>query len=256
LSASKSGLGCGGFLVKDSMDSSNYIKMWLQDMNPGIIGEGDVYTGYELTPGVIHPMDICKLEISGTLDVVLFNPYLTMQSITAFSDHKDTLITTGSFVTGISYEITTAGDTTWTDIGAADNNVGTEFVATGLGGGTTGVAKTVGTIGAACVGHEKLINQLVKIDESTNFNSARSSAGYPVGITDADNFYFSATWVLNTYLATALVVGRTYTIVTAGTTDYTSFSNAADNNVGTEFTTTGLGSGTGTASLVEIGRFW
>jgi hypothetical protein len=257
-SVSKSGLGCSGILVKEAMDASNFIKVWLQNMNPGIIGEGDIYDSYELIPGVIHSMDINKLEITQTtgLEVVLFNPYNTMQSITAFTDHADTLITTGNFVTGISYEITTAGDTTWTDIGAVDNNVGTEFVATGLGGGTTGVAKTVGTVQAACVRHEKLINDTVRIEGSTNFdNTAPANPTYPVGIVDADNFYFPATWVLDTITSGNFVVGRTYTIVSAGTTNFT-LIGAADSNPATEFTATGIGIGTGTASLVEIGRFW
>ena len=48
----------------------------------------------------------------------------------------------GSFINGTLYEITIAGDTTWTLIGAANNNVGTRFVATGAGSGT-GVAVQV-----------------------------------------------------------------------------------------------------------------
>ena len=45
----------------------------------------------------------------------------------------------GSFVTGRTYVIKTQGDTVWTTIGAANNFVGTRFVATGAGTGT-GVA--------------------------------------------------------------------------------------------------------------------
>lgn len=44
------------------------------------------------------------------------------------------------------------------------------------------------------------------------------------------------------------VVGETYTIVTSGTTDFISVGSA-DNTVGTIFTATGIGSGSGTASL-------
>ncbi|MFH1852547.1 MAG: hypothetical protein ABIA75_09395 [Candidatus Neomarinimicrobiota bacterium] len=46
------------------------------------------------------------------------------------------IVTAGSFVTGETYVINTTGTTVWTNIGAADNNVGTEFVATGPGAGT------------------------------------------------------------------------------------------------------------------------
>ncbi|MDP3208531.1 MAG: hypothetical protein Q8M65_05230, partial [Rhodoglobus sp.] len=48
-------------------------------------------------------------------------------------------VSAGSFEVGRKYTIKTAGDTTWTSIGAADNNPGTIFVSTGTGSGT-GVA--------------------------------------------------------------------------------------------------------------------
>ena len=49
--------------------------------------------------------------------------------------------------------------------------------------------------------------------------------------------------------AGAFVVGRTYRIATVGTTDFT-LVGAANNNVGTEFVATGVGTGTGTANVV------
>ena len=58
--------------------------------------------------------------------------------------------------------------------------------------------------------------------------------------------------------ATALVSGTVYQILTAGTTDFTQVG-AADNNVGTIFTATGAGTGTGTVSGqqgVEKGEQW
>lgn len=48
--------------------------------------------------------------------------------------------------------------------------------------------------------------------------------------------------------AGSFVVGRTYTIVTSGTTDFVSEQGASANTVGTEFVATAVGSGTGTAS--------
>ena len=48
--------------------------------------------------------------------------------------------------------------------------------------------------------------------------------------------------------AGAFVVGSKYRIVSAGTTDFT-LIGAADSNVGTVFTATGVGNGSGTASL-------
>jgi hypothetical protein len=50
--------------------------------------------------------------------------------------------------------------------------------------------------------------------------------------------------------AGAFVVGTTYTITTAGNTDYT-LIGAADSVVGTIFTATGVGTGTGTATFTS-----
>jgi len=56
-------------------------------------------------------------------------------------DHQGgSIITTGAFSVGTFYRIQVTGDTDFTLIGAADSDVGTEFVATGVGGGTTGTA--------------------------------------------------------------------------------------------------------------------
>ena len=49
----------------------------------------------------------------------------------------------GSFVTSTEYIITSAGDTDFTAVGAADSNVGTVFTATGAGSGT-GKARETG----------------------------------------------------------------------------------------------------------------
>lgn len=56
-------------------------------------------------------------------------------------DHAGgSLITTGAFSIGTFYRIRVVGDTDFTLIGAASNTVGVEFIATGVGGGTTGKA--------------------------------------------------------------------------------------------------------------------
>lgn len=54
------------------------------------------------------------------------------------------LVTAGSFVVGKTYKIVTVGTTDYTLIGAANNNVGTIFTATGVGSGT-GTARTQAT---------------------------------------------------------------------------------------------------------------
>lgn len=58
---------------------------------------------------------------------------------TVISDPQAT-ITTGAFVVDQEYEIVNVGDTDFTLIGASANTVGVKFIATGVGGGTTGTA--------------------------------------------------------------------------------------------------------------------
>jgi hypothetical protein len=65
-------------------------------------------------------------------------------------------VTAGSFITGNSYKIVSAGNTSFTSIGAADNNVNTIFTATGAGSGT-GTALERRHYGAAGVGAEDLV---------------------------------------------------------------------------------------------------
>jgi hypothetical protein len=56
-------------------------------------------------------------------------------------DHSNTTtVAATALVTGDYYQIRSAGDTDWTSVGAANNNVGTRFEATGTDPATTGVA--------------------------------------------------------------------------------------------------------------------
>ena len=61
-----------------------------------------------------------------------------VDDVPAFTDN----VVAGSFVIGVTYTITTVGTTDFTLIGALDNNIGTSFVATGVGSGT-GTADTL-----------------------------------------------------------------------------------------------------------------
>lgn len=58
--------------------------------------------------------------------------------------------------------------------------------------------------------------------------------------------FVSSLSISTTKTAGSFVIGHSYTIVTAGTTDFT-LIGAANNTVGTVFTATGVGAGTGTA---------
>jgi hypothetical protein len=51
-------------------------------------------------------------------------------------------VTAGSFVVGETYTISSVGTTDFTLVGSADNNVGTSFVATGVGVGTGTVTRS------------------------------------------------------------------------------------------------------------------
>lgn len=57
-----------------------------------------------------------------------------------FDHSPTTTVAATALVTGDYYQIRSAGDTDWTSVGAADNNVGTRFEATGTDPATTGVA--------------------------------------------------------------------------------------------------------------------
>ena len=65
-----------------------------------------------------------------------------------FTNTTQPTVNAGSFVTTEDYEIVSSGDTNFTLIGAANNNVGTRFRATGAGSGS-GTAKIVGGLRAA-----------------------------------------------------------------------------------------------------------
>ena len=73
-----------------------------------------------------------------TTSIAVVGPFLGIIGVTGTS------VTAGSFVVGTSYTIYSVGTTNFTLIGAANNNIGTTFTATGVGTGT-GVATTSST---------------------------------------------------------------------------------------------------------------
>jgi len=117
----------------------------------------------------------------------------------------------GYFTTGRIYVILTTGTTTWTSIGAANNNVGTAFIATGAGSGT-GKALYVPvnnvTGGSFVVGTRYIITSV----GSTNFTLIGASSN-TVGVV------FTATGVGSgsgtaTYVPTTnTTVSGSYTII-------------------------------------------
>ena len=103
-----------------------------------------------LTDGQLKKFDIYvvttnstfKLEnaiiTSASMDFVPENPFMIRVEGegTKLSRVSSTSVTAGAFVVGYKYKITSVGNTSFTGIGAADNNLGTEFTATGVGSGT------------------------------------------------------------------------------------------------------------------------
>jgi hypothetical protein len=93
------------------------------------------------------------------------------------------------------------------------------------------------------------------ITEETTFDtSATDGSVITTGVTSTSNFIRNRLTSLSvqagsqTITAGAFVVGEVYTILTAGTTDFTVIG-AASSTVGTTFTATGTGTGTGTATV-------
>jgi hypothetical protein len=122
-------------------------------------------------------------------------------------------ITSGSFIVGREYTIATAGTTNFTLIGAADSNVGTVFTATGVGTGTGTAKRNSWSVGETFT--------------ATNVGIQEVGAG-------------------------DFTIGRQYTISTVGDTDFTTIGSL-NSNVGTIFTASGVGSGTGFANYQGTG---
>jgi type IV pilus assembly protein PilY1 len=126
------------------------------------------------------------------------------------------VVPAGSFIVGVRYQITVSSSN-FTSIGAANNNVGTSFVATGVGTGS-GVA---------------LPNR-----QCDSIANNHTSLNHDPGV------YFRLN--KQTYAATVLKQGTSYTITTVGSpaTDFTKIG-ASNNLPGTIFTATGTNTGAG-----------
>lgn len=175
--------------------------------------------------------------------------------------------TAGSFTIGTTYKIVTAGTTFFTAIGAANNSVGTTFVATGPGSGTgtasTGSSTAVAATGWCFVNGTSSANTSTAVgggcapvlaafvhDPGVYFRLNKVSGAY-VSVDDATHY---TGYSINTVPAGSFVVGTQYKITTRGSTSFTSIG-AASNVVGTVFTATGVGTGTGWASQVAFTKY-
>jgi hypothetical protein len=150
-------------------------------------------------------------SVAPTSDPLVITLLKTLASVT------DNAITVGSLSIGRTYTIKTVGSTDFTAIGASASTIGVTFTATGAGSGTGTVTNT----------------KTLKYDLSGSNESYSAAVALPEDlITTAGNF----------------LVGKTYTIQSVGSTDFTAIG-ASSNSVDVAFTATGAGSGTGTASF-------
>jgi hypothetical protein len=101
----------------------------------------DLNVGQVISNGqnVSFPVDAYVVSINSGAGTV------EMSKAASFTNTFGTF-TAGAFVSGVEYKIVTAGTTDFTLIGAADNNVGTTFTATGAGTGTGTALETNETI--------------------------------------------------------------------------------------------------------------
>ena len=99
-----------------------------------------------------------------------FRKYLyTIGSVgNAVSGKDDVIVTAGSFVTGFVYIIVSAGNTDFTAIGSANNNVGTQFTATGAGSGTGTASHKLNYVTDGTENVEVYVNGIKQIQGSAN----------------------------------------------------------------------------------------
>ena len=169
-------------------------------------------------------------------------------------------ITAGAFVVGSTYTIKTVGTTDFTLVGSADSVIGTVFTATGVGIGTgtadtNGAVVLIATMASAATFNVSLYasaRQHVEVLTEAGFSQAYANMHLEshASATGKRSDLFKKSLGLTTVTAGAFVVGTVYTILTVGTptaTDYT-LIGAADSNIGTVFTATGVGAGDGKAT--------
>ena len=166
------------------------------------------------------------------------------------------VINATSMVIGTVYSVATTGTTNYTLVGAANSDVGTSFTATakGAGNGTVAVTDDIIAANAAVTDTEYYI-----VSTGTTDFTAIGAANSDVGTTFTANTAGGAATGTGTLVATADIVTASaiadttatdYTILTAGTSDFT-LIGAANNDVGTEFTSEVIGLGTGTVAVAD-----
>ncbi len=195
----------------------------------GQINSKTVITGSEL---VTNLQDVNGLNVtSGIIESAgrfTLSAVYTIQTIgTTTNTQWNTIANTTNvvataLVAGRTYVIVSPGvGTDFTLVGAANNTIGTSFIATGAGTGS-GTALRTYTVNSTFT----CANIGTSMGTGTAFRETNTTAQRET--------------------ATTFDIGGIYTIQSIGTTNFT-LIGAASNTVGLVFTATGVGAGTGTA---------
>lgn len=182
--------------------------------------ENSIFISFDVGDATILPGN--TISLVGTDKIV--NVFVT--KVKPYDDGTSILTPAGGFNIGETYVINTlaplgASDsdkTDFTEIGAASNTVGTRFTATGKGSGLGTAVRDMT--------YEIFIDKNYYGDIQTDYELR-----------------------FNTVSAGNFVVGKTYHIIAPGSTDFTKVGSE-NNAIGTNFTATGPGSGTGTVAEI------
>ena len=176
-----------------------------------------------------------------------FRKYLyTIGSVTnAVSGKDDVIVSAGSFVTGYVYIIVSAGNTDFTAIGSANNNVGTQFTATGAGSGTGTASHKLNYVTNGTENVEVYVNGIKQIQGSANDYVATSgtSVNFVSNLAINDEVEVNVFELLTNSSNFANLTVDTSTLVVNGTTNRVGIGTA------TPFTRAVVGSGSGTEVL-------
>ena len=161
------------------------------------------------------------------------------------SGKDDVIITAGSFVTGFVYIIISAGNTDFTAIGSANNNVGTQFTATAAGSGTGTAGHKLNYVTNGTENVEVYVNGIKQIQGSANDYVATSgtTVNFVSNLAVNDEVEINVFELLTNTSNFASLTVDTSTLVVNGTTNRVGIGTA------TPFTRAVVGSGSGTEVL-------
>ena len=176
-----------------------------------------------------------------------FRKYLyTIGSVgNAVSGKDDVIVTAGAFVTGFVYIIVSAGNTDFTAIGSANNNVGTQFTATGAGSGTGTASHKLNYVTDGTENVEVYVNGIKQIQGSSNDYVATSgtTVNFVSNLAVNDEVEINVFELLTNSSNFASLTVDTSTLVVNGTTNRVGIGTA------TPFTRAVVGGGSGTEVL-------